>query len=89
MWVDKGYQQLASLGSAQSLTVPAGSRFALLVAEVANVRIRSDGTAPTATVGLLLKATDPPLLFDGPLSALEAIAASAGAILNVNYFGQE
>lgn len=83
-----GYQQLTNLTSATALTVPAGARFARLRAETADVRFRDDGTAPTAAVGDLLRATDTAgLMYDGNLKAIQVIAAAAGAILNVSYYG--
>lgn len=81
-----GYQQLTSMTSATPLTVPPGANAALLVAEAQNVRFRDDGTAPTATVGQLLKPADPNLFYTGALGALQFIAATGGAILNVTYY---
>ena len=88
MLISTGYTQLASLSAATGLTPPAGSRYVLLTAEAQNVRWRADGTAPTATVGQLLKTTDPPLLLDLDGSALQFIAATAGGIVNAVFFKQ-
>ncbi len=83
-----GYVQLTSFAAGATLTVPAGARFARLRAEAQDVRFRDDGTAPTATVGDLLRATDTAgLMYDGNLSALKFAPASAGAILNVSFYG--
>ena len=57
-----GYQQITSLSSAASLTVPTTDKngsfqkptFALIICETQNVRWRDDGTAPTASVGMPL-----------------------------------
>jgi hypothetical protein len=88
-----GYQQITSLSSAQTLTVPPrtpdGSNnkpvFALIVAEGAPVRWRDDGTAPTATVGMPL-AVGVPLQYDGNLQNIRFIEQSASAKLNISYY---
>lgn len=82
----KGYQQLTSLSSATALTVPAGSRLALIQGETQNVRWRDDGTDPTTTVGMKLLA-DGALEYDGALSAIKFIEITSGAKLNVSYYG--
>lgn len=83
-----GYVQLTGITAGQKLTVPAGARYARLRAEAQDVRFRDDGTAPTATVGDLLRATDTAgLFYDGSLAALQFTPASAGAILNVSFYG--
>lgn len=82
-----GYQQITSLAAAAALTVPAGATMALVQAEAENVRWRDDGTAPTATVGMILFSTDDPQAFSGgQLRAAQFIALSAGSILNVSYY---
>lgn len=83
-----GFQQFAagSLAAAQALTVPAKARYAIIQAEAQNVRWRDDGVAPTAAVGMVLAAGDD-MLYTGQLSKFRAIAAVAGAILNVTYYG--
>lgn len=80
-----GFQQLTSLATAATLTVPGGAKLALLQAEGADVRWRDDGTEPTATVGMVL-AVGTVLLYTGDLAALRAIEAAAGAKLNVSYY---
>lgn len=81
-----GYEQITSLSSAESLTVPNGARVALIVCEDQNVRWRDDASDPTATVGMLMKTTDEPLIYDGDLSALSFIEATASAKLNISYY---
>lgn len=81
-----GYQQIVSLSSATALTPPAGANAALIHAEGADVRWRDDGTNPTASVGMLLPA-GAELDFDGSLSGFWAIEVSAGARLNISYYG--
>lgn len=88
-----GYQQISDLSSAVGLTVPTltpnGSNtkanFALIIAETQNVRWRDDGVAPTASVGMLLVA-GVPLQYDGDLSKIKFIEATASAKLNISYY---
>ncbi len=89
-----GYQQITSLNSAQALTIPErapdGSSCkpnAILIGCTAqNVRWRDDGTNPTATVGNLLVAAQQPFYYDGDLSRIRFIEATASAVLNVAYY---
>lgn len=80
-----GYQQITSLSASTALTVPGSASVALIQAEGADVRWRDDGTAPTASVGMLLPA-GAELRYTGALAALRLIQASAGAVLNVSYY---
>ena len=92
-WIPCGYQQITSLTAATALTVPttgaaaaSGSLVAVIVCEAQNVRWRDDGTAPSATVGMLMQTGDPPLEYSGDLAALQFIQATASAKLNVSYY---
>jgi hypothetical protein len=78
----------ASSASATSGGVAAGATMASLDAETANVRYRDDGGVPTATVGTLIVAATPPLLYSGTLSQLQFIAASGSPLLNVSFYRQ-
>jgi hypothetical protein len=89
-----GYQQLATLTSATGLTVPARdpltgmdmkANFALIVAETQDVRWRDDGTDPTASVGMLLKA-GVIFQYDGDLKKIKFIESTASAKINVSYY---
>jgi len=89
-----GYQQLDTLTSAVGLTVPTrdpGSgmnvkaNFALIVAETQDVRWRDDGTAPTSTVGMLLKA-GVIFQYDGDLSKIKFIETTGSAKVNISYY---
>lgn len=85
--VPLGYQQITSLSSAASLTVPTGARVAKIVAEGTDVRWRDDGTSPTTTVGMLIDiSVDPYLTYEGDLSAIEFIETAASATLSVSYY---
>lgn len=80
-----GYEQITSLSSAQGLTVPTGSDFCTLQCETQDVRMRDDGTDPTASVGQYLVANT---IYEyyGDMSAVKFIETSASAKLNVHYY---
>jgi hypothetical protein len=88
-----GYQQITSLSSATSLTVPAKNlqglagtpRIAIITPETKGVRWRDDGVAPTATVGMPL-AAGVTLQYDGDLSQIQFIEQEASAKLNITYY---
>jgi hypothetical protein len=89
-----GYQQLATVSSATGLTVPARdpisgmdvkANFALIVAETQDVRWRDDGTDPTASVGMLLKA-GVIFQYDGDLKKIKFIETTGSAKVNVSYY---
>ena len=83
--IPKGYEQLTSLATAATLTVPTDARIALIRAEDQNVRWRDDGTAPTASVGMQL-AVDEDILYTGNLSAIQFIEETTSAKVNVSYY---
>jgi len=80
-----GYQQITSLSSASSLTVPTYSTAAIVCVETANVRWRDDGTAPTTTVGMPVAAGQC-FAYTGSLSAIQFIAQSGSPVVNVAYY---
>lgn len=84
----EGVPVVSSLAS-----IPTGKDLlgAVFKAEVAEHRWRADGTSPTTTVGMLHTATDGEYFVPGEsLADWEGIAtsASAGAIVNVTYYGR-
>jgi hypothetical protein len=88
----QGFNQITNLSQVRTLGYglpagqPGGSNAALLQAEAAGVRWRDDGVAPTTTIGFLLSPGDS-LYYDGaPVSRIQAIAATPGAILNVSFY---
>lgn len=81
-----GYQQITSLSSATSLTVPVGATRAVIVAEAQSVRWRDDGTAPTATIGMIQLTTTNPLAYSGNLAALSFIETTSSAKLDISYY---
>jgi hypothetical protein len=80
------YQQITSLSSAASLTVPSGARYAKMIPEAQAVRWRADGTNPEAGVGMPL-AVGAELVFAGPLASFKVIEQTGSAKLNVYYYG--
>jgi hypothetical protein len=88
-----GYQQITSLSSATSLTVPQTDlnglackpSLALITAEGQAVRWRDDGIAPTATVGMPL-ASGGTLQYDGDLTKIQFIEQTASAKINISYY---
>lgn len=81
-----GYQQITSLSTVKSLTVPAGTSYALVQCETQAVRWRMDGTDPTATVGMRLNAGEELELY-AAFATIEFIEETTSAKLNVQYFG--
>lgn len=82
-----GYQQIvgATLVAATALTVPATATFAVIEAELADIRWRDDGVSPTASVGMLLYAGTAPT-FGGDLATLQFIGTQTTSVLNVSYY---
>jgi hypothetical protein len=88
-----GYQQITSLSSAQSLTVPQRDlsglnqrpTFALITPLTAAVRWRDDGIAPTASIGMPL-AAGVTLQYDGDLTRIQFIQNGGTAELNISYY---
>lgn len=88
-----GYQQITSLSSAASLTVPQTDlnglackpSLAIITAEGQAVRWRDDGVAPTATVGMPL-ASGATLQYDGDLTKIQFIEQTASAKINITYY---
>jgi hypothetical protein len=86
-----GYQQINSgIVTATALTVPSGTTGAMFRCEGtgAAVRWRSDGTAPTASAGNLMLATDEPIYLQINTRVLQFIAAAGTPTLDVSYYGK-
>lgn len=83
-----GYQQMTGIAAATSPTVPAGANVMLIVAEAQAVRMRTDGTNPTASVGINLAVGVPLTLrmANADLAAIKFIQVTGGAILNIEYY---
>lgn len=88
-----GYQQITTLSSATSLTVPdkdvqglsCKPSIALITPEGQAVRWRDDGVAPTSTVGMPL-AVGVTLQYDGDLTKIQFIEQVGGAKINISYY---
>lgn len=84
--VPTGHSQVTSLSSAATVgTVPAATDYAVIQVQDQQVRWRDDGTAPTATVGMLMSPGDV-LKYDGNLASLKFIEVAASAKLNVSFY---
>lgn len=84
-----GYVQLTSLSTATSFSstqIPAYSSFVMLQANTQNIRWRDDGTAPTASVGMVLVAGAAPLIYSGSIAALQFIYVTSGATLEASFY---
>ena len=83
-----GFEQISSLNTVKTLTVPAGAREAVIHAVTQNVRYRLDGTNPDATTGGLIIASGAPLklTIDGGMHAAKFIEVTTSAVLNVHYY---
>ena len=81
-----GFQQLTSISASTGLTVPGGAKYAVLCAEAQMVRLRDDGTAPTASVGFNLVVGVPYVYCSQDLTKAKVIQSTAGSILNVLYY---
>lgn len=82
-----GYQQITATSASVGFIVPAGARYARVNCEAQAARWRDDGVAPTTTVGILMAVGETLEYAGGDLSAMRFIAATAGTILNVSYYG--
>lgn len=86
IWKPVGYQKITGLNAAKAFTVPAGASVAILRPESQNVRLRDDGTNPTAAEGLLIKTGDTWYDYRGDLSAARFIETAGSATLFVLYY---
>ncbi len=75
----------AALSSAVTLTKPSGAGLIILQCETQNVKFTLDGTTPTATVGFLLTAGDPPILVPVAGAAVKVIEVAASASVNYQW----
>ena len=80
-----GFAEVLALTASTALAVPPLAARALIQTEGQNVRWRDDGTAPTATTGMLLTSGST-LIYTGELSKLRFIEVAASAKLNVAFY---
>lgn len=79
----------ANTTSAATVTtggIPPGATTAFIQAEVANVRYRDDGGAPTTGIGNLVIAGIPGIFYAGKLASLQFIGASGSPLLDVAFY---
>lgn len=79
-----GFQQITDCDPAVSLTVPESAIGALISVDTADLRMRADGTAPTATIGVLLNSGETAVYLEGDDLITNAQFFGAG-VLNVQY----
>ena len=85
-----GHQQITSLAAAVGLTPPTETaNVARVQAESQNVRMRDDGTNPTAAIGELLYSGDQATTLLGNLASYKFIEVAGGGKLNVSYYRAE
>lgn len=89
-----GYRQFTagSIDTAKLLSlipggIPAGACMALIQCEEQAVRWRDDGVAPTTSVGYPLPAGGELAYTSGSFPRLQFISQTAGAVLNVAFYG--
>jgi hypothetical protein len=82
-----GHQKLTVAGSAATLTVPSEVNYAVMSVETGAMRVRVDGTAPTASIGFLVSAGQELKVFGtDQLNNLKMIrVTSDSAVLNIQY----
>lgn len=80
-----GYQQITSLSAATGFTIPTGATIALVTVETQAVRVRDDGTNPTASVGFPINVGSV-VLFNTSLSAVKFIEQTPSAKIDVLYY---
>lgn len=85
---DLGYVQLTNLsGPAAMPTIPAGCVLATIIPENQNIRWRSDGTNPTASVGYPMYVGSELTYTAAQLSKMVFIEMAASATLNIYFWG--
>jgi hypothetical protein len=82
----KGYQQIAATSAAQTLTIPSGTKIAIISIRGNDARYRDDGTAATATVGMPIYMGQA-ITFTTGLSALSFISIANTTEYNISYYG--
>ena len=86
--IPAGYQQLAVTSAAVvALTIPTGSRYAVIKVVTNSIRYRDDGTNPQTTSGMPMDANDMiELTSREQLSAFKAIAQATSGELEILYY---
>jgi hypothetical protein len=79
----------ANTTSSASVTtggIPPGATMAFIQAEVADVRYRDDGAAPTTAIGNLVVHGIPGIFYAGTLAQLQFIGASGSPLLDISFY---
>ncbi len=84
--VSKGYGQTTVSSTAVALSGVAG-QMAIVMVESAAIRYRTDGTAPTASVGIPIQPDSGFVLCGANMNTFRAIRQSSDAKLNYEFFG--
>lgn len=85
---DLGYQQITSLSAAVGFaSVPQGTVAVLIQPKTQAIRMRADGTNPTAAVGYPLAAGAEMILTISELADIRFIEQAASATLDCWFFG--
>lgn len=84
-----GYVQMSVTTVVNLSTIPsnpAPSKVAITT-ETNNIRYRDDGSDPTASVGMLIKTTDPIFVYDGTkIASVRIVSVTGTAVVNVAYY---
>lgn len=85
-----GYQQVVAGGAdaAFTPTIPDGTEYIEVVATAQAIRWRADGTTPTAAIGMPVPVGTPVIFYFQSLPLLKLIAQTAGAALDITYYGR-
>ena len=80
------YRQVTDVSASTALpNIPGDATVATVIPDGAGVRMRKDGVAPTATVGMPLPVGSFVKLYGAEIAASRFIQQAPGAILNVEY----
>lgn len=85
-----GYCQLTSVASSTLVSscsggIPARTVWAVICIETAGIRWRDDGTAPTASVGMPIAATQC-FNYSSTFATLRVIAQSGSPVVNISFY---
>lgn len=85
--INKGFQEITDLSVALFLEVPDSSVVAVIQNQSdVNIRYRDDGTAPTATTGMILYPGET-YPYEASIDSIQFIQEESGAKLAVSYYG--
>ena len=82
-----GTEQITSLSTVRSLTLPDNARVAVLIPETQAVRITLDGTTPNSADPLIAAGQDTTVTTREDLANVRLLEDAASATVKVLYFG--